>query len=344
MSILDTKEYPTEYPPEAVRVLNTMTIPGSQLKILGSASLKSQKYAGDYDGYDVATGDLASLIGEFQGIIRKLKTLPHAYIGDIKAGEVEDWRVVPPNTKDWKAKATHKIEHLLKSGIITSKEAQEAPLDNYLIAKNSIKFHVIRWTPEEVLQGHKQIRDGSTYTLEAAFHAPAVVKVDVIGKVGEKYTDFSVIYEFHDANGRLNKFPMEPTASIKEDIKYYTLIGNPFKAVKRKFALAKLQNDLPALKRYNKIINSELGKLYLVYSEVKTLADLLEEGKDISGIKARLKTLGLPQSLEADIEKVKDKSDYPILRHIEAQVLEHLSKGTRLKGGGFANAYSPYKP
>jgi len=337
MDLLESKTYPDEYPADAVKVLNTMTYPGSdsELLILGSASLRSQKYAGDYDGYNKVRGSLPNLIKEFKTIIRNIQKLPSAYISDIKAGEIEEWRVVPLQRKNgWGVKARKKIESLLQHKIISEEEAQ-VPLSNYLLAKKEIKFHIVKWTPEEALAGHKTLRDGRRYTLEEAFTAPAIVKLDVIAPVNGKYTDFSVIYEFHSLNGaRLNNFPMAPKDSIKEDIKYYTMTNNPYKALKRKFALAKLQNDLPALKRYNKIINSELGKLYLVYSEVKTLADLLEAGGNTEGIHKILDSLPLlPPSLVADIKKVKTKKDLPILRHIEDQILKQLSTGTKLKGG-----------
>ena len=336
MDIVESKTYPNEYPAEAVKVLNSMTFPGSELRVLGSASLRSQQYAGDYDGYNVVDGKLPNLISGFQTIIRNIKTLPNVYIADIKAGEIEDWRVVG-DKKNWKAKATIKIDSLVSSGVISPEEKPD--LSDYLLAKKDIKFHVIKWTPEEALAGHKTLRDGRTYTLKDAFTAPAIVKLDVIAPVNGKYTDFSVIYEFHDGDKRINPFPMAPTESIKEDIQYYTKTGNPYKALKRKFALAKLHNDVPALKKYSAIINSDLGKLYMVYSEVKTLADLLESGQDVSGLQNYLKSLGLPPALEADIEKVKTKADYPILRLIEAEVLDQLSKGTKLKGG---IAYRPF--
>lgn len=336
MDILASKTYPNEYPAEAVKVLNSMTFPGSELRVLGSASLRSQQYAGDYDGYNIVNGKLPNLIREFKSIIKNIQTLPNVYIADIKAGEIEDWRVVGEK-KGWKARAKKKVESLVRLGVISSEEKPD--LSDYLTAKKDIKFHVIKWTPEEALAGHKTLRDGRTYTLEDAFTAPAIVKLDTIAPVKGKYTDFSVIYELHDGDKRINAFPMAPAESIKEDIQYYTKTGNPYKALKRKFALAKLHNDTRALKKYSDIINSDLGKLYMVYSEVKTLADLLESGRDVTGLQNYLKSLGLPSALEADIAKVKTKDDYPILRHIETEVLKQLSKGTKLKGG---IAYSPF--
>lgn len=339
MDLLEKKQFPDEYPAEAVKVLNTMTFPGSELLIMGSASLKSQKYAGDYDGYNKASGKLSDLVKAFQNIIRNLEKLPDSYITDIKAGEVGEWNVAGDKSGWNLRKAREKVESLLREGIVSDKEVKELDLSSQLMAKKSVKFHIVRWTPDEVLEGHKKLRDGRDYKLEEAFVAPAIVKVDVIALVNNVYRDFSVIYELSDKGKRHNAFDMEPESSIKEDIRYYTQAKNPYKALKRKFALAKLHNDLPAMKRYDKIINSDLGKLYLVYSEIKTLADLLEAGNDISGIQRLLTHIDIPEALKKDIENVKTKADYPILRHIENEILKNLSKGTKLRGGV---AYSPF--
>jgi len=337
MDILEPKDFPKEYPAEAVKVLNAMTFTDTGLKVVGSSALRSQLYAGDYDGYETVEGfTLDGLVKKFKEIIKNLRVYD---IGDIKSGEIEKWRVVPQNKKDYNVrKATEKVESLLKDGIISSEEAEEAKkvLPSYLVAKQEIKFQVVRWTPEEAIAGHKKLRDGSDYTLKEAFQSPAITKVDVIAKVKGVYTEFSVIYEFIVDGKPLNKVSIEPEASLKESIAYYKEVDNPYKVLKRKFALAKLKNDLPAIKRYSKIINSELGRFYKLYSDIKTLGDLLET-RDAPIPK--FDTEGIPKDIVADLSKVKSKADLPILRHIEEQLFDHLSKGTRLRGG---MAYRPF--
>ena len=231
-----------------------------------------------------------------------------------------------------------KIEQLLEAGIIEKKDLADYDLSNYLMASHSVKPHTVRWTPDEVLAGEKTLKDGRTYTLKEAFRAPAIIKVDVIAPVKGVYRDFSVIYDLYDGTRRLNGYTEDVAKSIKQDISYYTQIGNPYKALKRKFALAKLQNDEPALKRYSKIINSKLGKMYLIYSELKTLADLLESGAPVTGLQKLLQSIA-PEGMAEDLKQVRTAADYPRLRHIEEQLLAQLSRGTRLSGG----RYEPYK-
>ena len=339
MDLLAEKKFPDEYPAEAVTVLHAMTIPRSELLVLGSAALRSQRYAGDYDAHDKVVGKLPRIIEEFQSMIERLTTMPDVHIMDIKAGEIEEWRAVPSDERAFRRDATErKIEQLLEAGIIEKKDVADYDLSNYLMASHSVKPHTVRWTPDEVLAGEKTLKDGRTYTLKEAFRAPAIVKVDVIAPVRGVYRDFSVIYDLYDGTRRLNGYTEDVAKSIKQDISYYTQIGNPYKALKRKFALAKLQNDEPALKRYSKIINSKLGKMYLIYSELKTLADLLESGAPVTGLQKLLQSIA-PEGMAEDLKQVRTAADYPRLRHIEQQLLAQLSRGTRLSGG----RYEPYK-
>jgi len=345
-SIVEQKTYPDEYPAEAVKVLETMTFTESKssgLKIMGSSALRSQLYAGDYDGYEIVKGfSLDELVKKFQGIIRHLQALKDTYIGDIKSGEIEEWRVVPEGK--WNVReARDKIERLLKDGIISVKEAKEAlAIKKYIIAKQEIKFHVVRWTPADVLRGSVKLRDGRTYTLEEAFTSPSITKLDVVAKVKGIYTEFSVIYEFVVNGKTINPVKLDTQKSLLESLEYYKLTKNPYKALKRKFAIAKLTNNKKDLKKYSDIINSELGRIYKLYSDVKTLADILEDKfvpTDLTLYRKRLSAEGLPTALLADLKKAKGAKEISVLRHIENQLFAQLSKGTRLKGG----AYSPYK-
>ena len=357
--LLASKVYPQSYPAEAVKVLNAMTFTTSGLKIMGSASLKSQKYAGDYDGYEIVEGlSIDGIVEKFKDIIKALLKMPNTFIGDIKAGLIEDWRV------DIRTSPI-KVESLFSSKIISSEEAELAlgllkkpkTKVNTLRAKDSLKFHIVRWTPEQILKGEQTLRDGRIYTLKEGIQSPTITKVDVISLVNKKYTDFSVIYEFHVDGRVINPDDIDPEKSLRDSITLYEADGNRYKILKRKFALAKLLNNEKDLLKYHKIINSELGKLYIIYSDVKTLSDLLEQhpgaatssavARELSGLTKRLRLYRLEthikghSALLTDLEKAAKTKDIKLLRHIEEALLKHLSRGTRLKGG-FVYNHFPY--
>jgi hypothetical protein len=142
--------------------------------------------------------------------------------------------------------------------------------------KKDLKTHVVRWTPAEVIAGEKVLADGRTYTLEDGIQTPALTKVDVIALVQGRLTEFSMIYEFHQGKKVLNPVRIDPVGSLREDILYYMEEGKSFKALKRRFALAKIEKDTPTIKILTPILNSDLGRLYTIIGDIDTMLQLFE--------------------------------------------------------------------
>lgn len=298
-AILRTKQYPSDYPSDAVQILDAMSL-DNNLTLVGSMSLRSQQYSGDYDGYEVVNSKgetqecLRKFRSAFQNTIKKLRGMPNTFIGDIKGGVVSDWRIINSNTYIGEDKLYNynavecrkKIDELLASKVLTNLEAKEAyslikdkpTIPEFLLAKEKLKYHIVRWSVPEVLANYKKLRDGRVFTLEEAFHTDGITKLDVIGLVANsRFTDFSVIYQFR-CNGRiLNPEPLNIRRSLEESILAYKQEGNYFKVLKRIFALAKLLKDDKLIVELNPILNSDLGRLYHIVSDIGTLINLLDE-------------------------------------------------------------------
>jgi hypothetical protein len=264
--------------------------------------LRGQLYAGDYDGYEIVNvRHLSDTVKRFQSNIKKLQGMANVTIGDIKAGEVPDWDILKGVTiKDgvvagYKAvEASSALDTLKKAGIISTTEyngirplikASLTSADYYRL-KDKAKFHIVRWTPSEVLAGHIVLRDGKTLTLADAIQMPAIVKLDVIGLVGNnRYTEFSAVYEFKKGKKVLNPTPSSKADMIKslhESIGAYASNGNYFKVIKRLFSLAKLTGEHELLDKLEPILNSDLGRLYYITGDIGTLLDLIERAKRAS--------------------------------------------------------------
>jgi hypothetical protein len=364
-AILREKTFPSQYPADAVKVLKTMSFSnGKNIQIVGSQSLRSQLYAGDYDIYEVVEGRFPTRQGAlqhyvkgFQNIIRNLQKMPNVHIGDIKSGIIEEWRIIPKKGAYKFHPTREKIESLFQTKIISADEAKLALSSitlrpkkvDVLKARDDIKFHIVRWTPSDILKGHLTLRDGRKYTLEEAFGSPTITKLDIVALIQDKYTELSIIYEFHNGKEVLNPDVIDPESSLKDAILLYQHKGNLFKVIKRKFALAKLQHDIPKLKKYNTILNSELGKLYVVYSDVKTLVELIEDTtipskrlkEAIQGFQYRLSRIySLEDYLKSETailakldSALNSKNPLPTLKEVEDALLHHLTKATRLYGG-----------
>jgi hypothetical protein len=381
--LLATKAYPSDYPADAVKILDTMSMDGD-LILVGSMALRSQQYAGDYDGYEVVEkkGEVASVLSDlrqrFQSVLKNLRGLPNVYIGDIKAGVVEAWRILPTSARVKGDKiegynsvaCRRRVDDLLRSRIITEHEAKEAmgllkespTICDFLLAKQNLKFHILRWTVAEVMANRKVMRDGKAITLEEAFHTRGITKMDVMGLVqGNRFTDFSVIYEFR-CNGKvLNGEPIDIKNSLEESLIAYLCEGNYFKAIKRLFALAKYHNYLPMVRSLTPILNSDLGRLYQIVGDMDTLLRLMEENKkvpmsmirfeidqfigrlsNIYSLEGYLKKddavvgevrriLRLPDGrVREALEHLRDELD-DVLQKASKPYVEHLKKGERLE-------------
>jgi hypothetical protein len=358
-----TKSYPENYPSDAMAILDAMSFSGGKnVKVLGSMSLRSQQYAGDYDAFEVVKRNgkeakvLDELASEFQTIIKNLRGMPNVFIGDIKSGSVEEWRVIPRDAGLVNGKiegynsvsSKKKVDELFRAKVITEGEKRSADEllkdksspEDFLLARKKLKFHIVRWSVPEVLNGSKVLRDGRRFTLQEAFSSPTISKLDTIGLVqNNKYTDFSIIYEFHDDGKILNPSFEDIGKSLSEDIIAYKAENNPFKVLKREFALAKFRGDEQTIKSLTPVLNSDLGRLYSLLSDVGTLIQLLEDKQkvpldrvryEIDQFKARMANIySLPDFL---------KTEHTLLGHIASalkttsrvQLLGHLQQIEKL--------------
>jgi len=353
-----TKTYPENYPSDATAILDAMSFSGGKdVSVLGSMSIRSQQYAGDYDAYEVVrrsgklTNVLDELVSEFQTIIKNLRGMPNVFIGDIKAGSIEEWRVIPLNAglvngkiEGYNAVASRaKVDELYEANVITEGEKRSADEElkdspspeEFLIARKKIKFHIVRWSVPEILQGSKVVR-GRRFTLQEAFSSPVITKLDTIGLVqNNKYTDFSIIYEFHNRGKVLNPSFEDIGKSLSEDIVFYKNENNPFKVLKRQFALAKFRGDNDTIVRLTPVLNSDLGRLYSMLSDVGTMITLLEDKQNVPMKNLRIE-LDQFKSRMANVYQLDDflKSEHTLLGHInsamktnnKSQLLSHLRR------------------
>ena len=289
---LTTKRYPDDYSTDVTDILSAMSF-GDDMYIIGTASLRSQLYVGDYDAFEtVHVRSLSDTVQKFKAIVRNLTRMKSIYVGDIKSGTVPEWDILK-DVKLQKDKVVGydrsnilaSLEALKKQGIVNAQEYREARVllkpiltsGDYFVAKEEIKFHTVRWTPSEVIQGSTTLRDGRSYTLSDAFTSPAVTKVDTISLVaGSRYSEFSVVYEFVEDGQVLNVTPNDIRRSIIESMVSYVHSGNYFKAIKRIFSLARIDGDQKTIDYLKPILNSDLGRLYIIVSDIDTLLFMLD--------------------------------------------------------------------
>jgi hypothetical protein len=278
-----SKDFPSAYPEDVVKLITTMAIDAKNVVLGGSSAIRSISYPADYDAVDKTRKVLPK---QFKEVIADLLTTKDCLIGDIKCGGVEKWEVISPNATVENGKvvgynATDARNRLnaLKGSIISKAEYDTAsallvnnptPLQ-FLTARKEIKFHIIRWTPREVLKGATVLRDGSEYTLEEGVKdLRNMMKCDTVGFVSNnRFTDFSMIYKRSADMGDIEN-------ALQCDILYYEGVGEYFKTLKRMFALARYRKNMDFMRKVLPILNGDLGILYSLKSDCDTLLYLVE--------------------------------------------------------------------
>lgn len=301
--LLIKKKFPLNYPIDVLNVIDAMSFSTSGLMIAGSMALKAQLYAGDFDMYEIVKLEADSIdeacrkaVNGLQRCVRDLLALPNCYIGDIKAGALEEWRVIMGDIIKGKVVgfdydiAQRKLLDLVKGGIVDREEANEAqnvmkrnptPYE-WLVMEKTVRPHIIRWTAEEVLEGCIRLRDGRRYYLFDAVQAPALVKIDAISLVqNSRFTDFSNIFSFRYKAQTLNPTPIDHENELKKNI--LLLMGDEdyFKLAKRIFAYSKLKKNGALIRSLTDLFNSDLGRLYSIISDLGSIQFLLENERVI---------------------------------------------------------------
>jgi hypothetical protein len=295
------KYFPLNYPDDAVKIIDALSVSkGKHIQVVGSQNLQSQQYAGDYDLIETPPQRaISTYVRELKAVVRRLLDMRGVYIGDIKCGEVPEWKLVFGEIKDGAVVGYdyHKsMEHLrflephLDAAEIRKAKrllVERPTVKQFFKAKDILKFHIVRWTPAGILRGDTVLRDGRKYTLADGIKSGAVTKIDAIAFVLGRFVDFSCIYLFK-VKGRVhNALGAELEESIKQDLVSYMQDDNWLKVAKRIFSIARLRGDIPTIQKLTSILNSDLGKLYNIVSDSNTMLYLLENIRNIPMEKVR---------------------------------------------------------
>lgn len=358
------KAFPANYSSSVLDVLERASLTGLKgVKIMGSASIRSQQYSGDFDAEDTANiTSFDTCAKDIQDVIKRIRG--DCFITDFKIGEVPEWDVVKGGLFGTKKKLNFKLpaslavlDRLKAEKIISEAEYKgaerllrnvDSPL-TFIEARKGIRFHILRWKSGEILAGVKNIR-GYKILLEDALASGGMVKLDLIASIDSFFTEFSMIYNLILHKQRITPYSTnaEVEAALEEDIIYYNN-RNPFKAMKRAFSLAKLKNRSKELEKLIPLLNSDLGRLYQIVGDLGSLQALLEQEnppvseikENLDEIKARMGSIySLKEFLAAEFEilgriesmmKMPPKTLKPALYSLFTQLQEILNEATLKK-------------
>lgn len=288
MSLYASKRFPDNYSERVLEILTALSMTGLKgIEVVGSASQRAQLYSSDYDASENVRAK--NIPEELKQIIQRVRGLEETYFGDIKCGHIPEYDILASaKVVDGKVVGFNKLSSIkgidlaLEQRAITQEEAKQfrsilnkvtSPLE-LLEAKKEIRFHILRWTPAQILAGELFYR-GMMFTLDQAVNSGGLIKIDVIANIHDRFTECSMIYNVYKGKKLITLQPSPIRISLAEDILYYSE-REPFKALKRLYSLTKYDKNEEAAKLILPLLNSDLGRLNAIISDLNTLHSLLE--------------------------------------------------------------------
>lgn len=277
------RNYPNQYSKPLIKILKAISF--GTPNVVGSSADPTIMYSADYDLIEnvIYRSNSVSLFKRKITQIHKI-----GKIVDIKCGEISQWNLLKKGyienskVKDYSQKdeLAH-LAYLWQNQIITHDEFMigskilKPHLDaiDFLVARKELRFGILRWSIAEIQKGYKELRDKSIFYLEDAFKSKGITKLDVVAWIINKYVEFSNIILWANRSGKAYAYIPSVKKSLKENILEFEADGNYVKVAKRMFSLAKQYKDTTVVELLTSILNSPLGKLYLVVSDMEILEE-----------------------------------------------------------------------
>ncbi len=324
------KTFPINYPPEIVDVIEKASFSkGEDVLVVGSASIRTMRYSADVDCYERANipgnsraDALMNASKLFRQNIQRLLSTPLTYIVDFKAGSIEEWVVIHPQAHiqgkkvlGYSAEESRaKVKQLYEDKVITKDEYDSAlellvlkpTPEQFFAIKDALRFNIIRWTLDEIKKGFKVYR-GRKVTLADIFGQPAIAKLDIITLVdNNRFIEISIIYELSHNKERLNDFGNPDLSQmLRESVLEYWKSNKVFKMSKRIYSLSMYLKKNKTVKTLTPYLNSDLGLLYTITSDLDTLVLLVEHTKHLPKKRIQFELEHIPSRL-GNISQLKD--------------------------------------
>lgn len=273
-----------EFSADMLDIINKMSFNVGNVKLYGTKALRNIFNTSDYDLYElVKSRSIDDIVSKFQKIIVRLLNTDLCYIGDIKAGVIENFRVLSESFKDYDAKASrNKLNYIYDLGIVKKEDynfisrmlKEKISMKDYFILEDFLKYHIVRWKPKEILKGYKIILN-KQYFLKDALNTDSSFKLDVIALTeNNKFSDFSIVYQIIVGNKIINKPFEDHIGTLKEAIDKLYFSKNYYKMSKRMASLDRYTGKDVIV--FDNLFNSQLGILSSIISDIGTLEYLIE--------------------------------------------------------------------
>lgn len=296
------KEYPINFSEDIINVVKTLSIKnGKNAQLYGSSRFKID-YPGDYDFYqeidftNKLMKDDSIILKDFQKVIIDLLALKDVFIGDIKSGMKPQLKVIDEDLNEYnynkkipimkkRLTALYDTKRISKEEYDTSIELLKPNLKEFdlSILRHVLRFEIIRWTPEDILNGFTTYR-GYKINFTDYLLTYSATKIDALCWVnGIRFTEITMVYFFSRNGKQINKGFQYLYEILVDTIPTLLKQQKYLKVCKRMNAieLTKKEPSKLFLSRIYRLYNSNLGRLSQIISDLTVLEYLIEYKKNL---------------------------------------------------------------
>lgn len=310
--VYDSKEYFTRDVLKEIK-LYTLDKRNEDAKVIGSLSYRSSN-ASDCDLFEIIKrnnkNDLIKLFKSgIQRMVRDLTVTKKQYFLEVKLGldplfksigygrcSNDNYNVDSEFFNTMRMLYSKKLISDVEMGNINlvEKTSPKRQLEFEIIKSIMRKHTVLRWDKLEIIKGYKVLRTlnkSYNYTIEEAVCDKSQINIEGIFVNGDNiYSDCSnfFVLEYGDAEKHLLNLSDDALNNSYEYMKenlsvstytlaYSVLQLNLFKALKRMLSFGRIYKNIDLINKVYPVINSQLGQLYQMTSQLKTIMKILKE-------------------------------------------------------------------
>jgi hypothetical protein len=216
-----------------------------KIKLVGSQQRRGLLYVSDTDILTLLKDSPKLLARYFKEVMLEIPRRSY-YFMDFKCG-LDKRRVYNFDEDD--------LATYLKNPLIPrsyAKKVKEAKGEERV--KLIRDLFILRWKPQDIIQGFIKLIDGTDYTLTEALLDDTIIKLDIIIPVADRFAEVSEMYIYTQQSGDVAK-------SLAADIEMYRH-ANSMKSLKRLYSIIEMENKNDTrLAKLQDFFNSEYGLL-----------------------------------------------------------------------------------
>ena len=282
------------------------------ITVIGSASYRKILYSGDLDfsektqhGYNLKTC-ISFFKKHLQKLVADISKSKQHYFMEIKCGLDNRYKLDIGTCSNGIFTIDYffyrSLEDMYYYGLFDRKETDimlEIGKESTQIAYETIseiirKHYIVRWNSKEIKKGYKILPNSNIkYSLEEAINNVSPINIEILSVVNGKFIDESnFFYLCFEDNGivKIVNFPQhsiddsktfifESLAGSIESLYYSKLHFNLLKVAKRYYSLGRILNDDTLLKKVSPLLNSDIGYIGQIKSEIGTIMKVIEKVK-----------------------------------------------------------------